>query len=324
MIPHRNIIKDTGRILFWYPLRWLLLLMPFSIISVIGNFLGRLDYLFSGSERIKKMARNMAHVFNFNTNERELKKIIRKNLQNHCKNVLEFVKYPQLNNNNIKKILTFEGIDILNKELTKGRGVILATAHFGAKQLLQVGLGLKGYKINQIHYHMSEEELTYVQKRVSQKQRIKIEEKIPATFIPANSFLRSAFDCLKKNEILVMAADGIGLPEHMKKGYTPFKFLGKSMLFPSNIPSLAKRTGSSILPIFVIRQKDNKHKIMIKHPININSQSEIDITLKFIKILENYILQYPYLWEFWEEFEEGTLIVASDEQKTTVGGSLDT
>lgn len=313
MVPHRNIIKDAGRLLFWYPLRWFILLMPFSVVYCIGNFLGILDYLFSGSKRIEKMARNMAQVFN--NDEKELKSIIRKNLQNHCKNVLEFVKYPQLTSNNIEKILTFEGIDILDIELAKENGVILATAHFGAKQLLQLGLGLRGYKINQIHYHMTEDELTYVQKRVSQKQRIKIEEKIPATFIPANSFLRAAFECLKKNEILVIAADGIGIPEHMKKGYGPFIFLGKKMLFPSNITSLAKRTGSSILPIFVIRNMNNKHKIIIESPINSNSQSEKDIMLKFIKLLENYILQYPHLWEFWEEFEKGNLIVASGSRK---------
>jgi lauroyl/myristoyl acyltransferase len=79
-------------------------------------------------------------------------------------------------------------------------------------------------------------------------------------------------------------------------------------LFPSNIISLAKRTGASVLPIFVIRDRI-KHKIVIEPAIEINSKSNEDAFEEFVKILEKYIRQYPSLWEFWEEFEEGVLIV---------------
>ena len=254
------------------------------------------------------MVKNISQSFGYD--EKEARRMIKNNLQNHCRNVLEFIKYPQLNRENIANFLSFEDLEFLDKELAKGKGVILVTSHFGAKQLLQVGLGLRGYKLNQIYYHMSHNELTFIQKNVSQKQRQKIEEKIPAKFIPVNGFLRSAYNCLKKNEILVIAADGIGLPEHMDKGYAPFSFLGKRVLFPSNILSLAKRTGASVVPIFVIRE-GIRHKIVIEPAIEVKSKSIEDAFKEFVKILERYVLKYPFLWEFWEEFEEGNLI-ASD------------
>lgn len=308
MIAHRNLLKDIGRVLFWFPLRWGVNLMPFSTVYWIGGVLGYLDYLFSGTKRIKKMAKNISQVFEYD--EKEVKRIIRNNLQDHCRNVLEFIKYPQLNGENIAKFVSFEGVELLDRELTKGRGVILATSHFGAKQLLQAALGFRTYKVNQINYHMSSEELTFIQKHVSQRQRKKIEEKIPANFIPANSFLRSAYNCLKNNEILIIAADGIGLPEHMDKGYSTFSFLGKKVLFPSKTVSLAERTGASIVPVFVIRE-GIKHKIVFEPVIEINSKSIEDSFNEFVKLLEKYIRRYPHLWEFWEEFEEGNLI-ASD------------
>ncbi len=289
--------------------------MPFSIVFWIGKVLGEIDYLLSGTKRIEKMVRNISQVFN--TDEKKSKSVVKKNLHNHCRNILEFIKYPQLNQNNITNFLSIEGIGVLDKELEKGKGVILATAHFGAKQLLQVGLGLRGYSLNQIHYHMTAKELTFIQKKVSQRLRMKIEEKIPAEFISIKSFMRSAYSCLMKNQILVVAGDGIGLPEHMNKGYSSFSFLGKDVYFPSNILNLAKRTGASVVPAFVIRERE-MHKIIIEPAIKSDLKSIEDIFKEFVEIFEKYVHQYPCLWEFWEEFEEGNLIVASERNKSTV------
>jgi KDO2-lipid IV(A) lauroyltransferase len=290
-----------------------------SLVSLVGDYLGYLDYFFSGSKRIEKMTRNISQVFE--RDENELKKIIKKNLQNHARNVLELIKYPQINRNNLPNFLSTEGLENLDRELQKGKGVILATAHFGAKQLLQVGLGLSGYKLNQIHYHMTEDELSFIQKRVSQKQRIRIEQQIPITFIASNSFLRSVYNCLKKNEIVIIAADGIGIPKHMKKGYEPFNFFNKKMLFPTNIATLSKRTGASVLPVFVVREGNIKHKMIIEPPINTNGSDDNPVKT-FIGSLEKYIRQYPHLWEFWEEFEEETLIVDPDKKEDSVEGCL--
>ncbi len=306
MVPHKELLKDIGRVFFWYPVRWTVNFISFSSIYWIGKIVGDLDFIFSGSKRIDKMVKNISRVFE--GNERDMKTIIRNNLQNHSRNVLEFIKYPQLNLENISNILSVEGFEFLDKELAKNKGVILATAHFGAKQMLQVGIGLRGYKVNQIHYHMEKDELTFIQKKVSQRQRIKIEEKIPADFISAKTFMRSAFNCLKKNQMLIIAVDGIGIPEHMKKGYIPYLFFGKRVLFPSNLLSLSKRTGASVVPAFVLRE-GFRHRIIIKEALDINSRSDEDIFKEFIEILENYIRKYPHFWEFWEEFEEGRMIV---------------
>ena len=320
MVPRRNIVKDCARILFWYPVKWFVKLVPFSLVCWIGNFFGYMDYLFSGSERINKMINNISQVFE--EDKKALRNIVKKNLQNHCRNVLEFIKYPQLNRKNLSDILLIEGIDILNRELSREKGVILVTAHFGAKQILQIGLGLKGYKLNQICYHMDRDELSFIQKNVSQRQRIKIEEKIPVNFISAKSFMRSAYRCLRENQILIIAADGIGIPKYMNKGYTQFTFLGKRVLFPTNMSLLAKKTGSSVLPAFVIRGEGIKHKIVIEQPIGTNSRLNEDTINEFVKILERYVLRFPYLWEFWEEFEEGTLIEVADKKTSTETLSL--
>lgn len=305
MIPHRNIFKDIGRIFFWFPLRWCTRIVPFSIIYWVGGVLGNVDYILSGRKRTKRMVKNISLVFR--NDEKEASRIIRKNLQNHCRTVLEFMKYPQINTANLAKVVSFEGLEFLDAELNKGNGVILSTAHFGAKQSLQIALGHKGYPINQIYYHMSRDELSFVQKNVSQKQRKKIEEKIPCTFISAKGFLRSAYRCIKNNEILIIAADGIGLKDYMDKSFFPFEFLGKKMLFPTGAASMAKKTGAGMIPVFVVREK-TKHRIVFESPINISGETNIDAVKHYVRVLEKYVRQYPALWEFWEEFEKGYLL----------------
>jgi hypothetical protein len=67
----------------------------------------------------------------------------------------------------------------------------------------------------------------------------------------------------------------------------------------------------------VIRNK-RRHRIIFEPAIAIDAESDKDVFRRYIKILEKYIGQYPHLWEFWEEFEEGTLMVKSRRQRNSV------
>jgi KDO2-lipid IV(A) lauroyltransferase len=287
------------------------------MINYIGKIIGLLDYLFS-KKRVRRMSKNLEQVFGGNSTEKELAAIIRENLGNHYKNIMELFKYHQLNEKNLERFVSFNGLNYLETELKKGRGIILGLGHFGPKQLILVALGLKGYKLNQVCYHMIEEELTFIRKYVSQKQRLKLERKIPAHFINLGRSLRPAFEALNKNQILLITGDGIGLPHHINQTYSEFKFLGKRCLFPLGMIILAKKTGASLLPTFIIR-KGPHHNIIIEPPIEIdysqegqkNQESLKEEFKKFLRILEDYIRKWPSQWEFWEEFEEGNIIVPS-------------
>jgi len=308
MRAHKNVAKDIGRVIFWFPVRWCVQLMPFSLVYSMGTFLGLLDYYFSGKKCIQSMKTNLMDTLGYSRQTAD--KIIRQSLQHHSRNVLELIKYPQINARNMSDVIEFEGIEHLDKALEKGKGVIMMTGHFGAKQILQSGLGHLNYPVTQLNYHMQSQECTWIQKNVSQRQRIHIENKLPVKFVSSQGFLGSVVKSLKKNEILLVAGDGIGIKEHMAKGYQPFPFLGRSMLFPVGGVTLAKRTQASILPVFAMRKR-HRHKIVIESQIDPELEREGAIKA-YIFILEKYIRQEPTLWEFWEEFEPGFLIPESD------------
>lgn len=304
MIAGSSRLKDGARLIFWFPVRWMIQLLPFRAAYLFGGILGDMDYLLSGRQRILSMARNIASALGIPMEP--ARRIVRQNLRNHLRNTLELIKYPGLNRDSIQPYLTFQGLAHLEKAMGQGRGVVLMTAHFGAKQFLQVALGLEGYPLNQINYHMNGSRLSPVQIRISQRQRIAIEDALPIHFISAGKFLRPVFDCLKNKEILIIAGDGSGIRSMMNSSYLPFDFLGARMKFPTLIVRLARKTGSPILPTFVFR-KGAAHTVAFFPPLDTRTLDDQVVLKDYICLLERHIGTHPSLWEFWEEFTEDNL-----------------
>ena len=309
MIAHRNLLKDIGRLIFWFPVRWCVGLLGFGAVHRLGGFLGAVDYLLLGRRSARRIAANIADALG--CDPKRARRIARLNLQSHYRNVLELIKYPRIGRDEISQLLQYEHLDRLKSCLDVKKGVILLTAHFGAKQLVQLALGLEGYHVYQIHYHMQAEELSWVQKNISQRHRVKIEGQIPVTFIPADGFKRAAYRCLKDNHVLIIAGDGSGIKGRMDQSYRPFEFLGKQMLFPTGAISLAKRTGAAVVPAFVVRD-DYRHRVVFEQPLVLGDEPDEHAVRAYVDLLEKQVRRCPHLWEFWEEFEPGNLIAVEE------------
>lgn len=308
MKPARNLIKDAGRLVFWFPVRWVVQALPFGVLYRLGGWVGRLDRLLSGRGRIDRMERNIAS--GLGCDPRRARQALNENLIMHARNMLEFLTFPRMNAAAARRWVEIDGAEHLDRERQAGRGVLLCTAHFGAKQMLQVALGHAGYSIAQINYHLEPEALSWVQRNVSQRQRMRIEEAIPCRFISAKGFLRDAFRLLKEGRILIVAADGAGRKEDMDDSFKPLPFLGKTMRFPTNYVSLAQRTGAALVPCFTVRD-GLMHRVEL-HPPLVPETAVQD----YVKLLEDYVRRYPHLWEFWEEFEEGELLAPTTTAST--------
>jgi len=303
MKPAVNMAKDMGRIAFWYPFRWLAQMLPLRAAPWVGKVLGFGDWALSGHARISRMKRNIRNALGQTA---PVGKILLANLQSHGMNMVEFMKYPQMDAPASQKLVTWQNREALDDALGKGKGVILLTAHFGAKQFLQLAMGYAGYAVNQINYHLTDEYLSWVQKHVAQKQRMRIESSIPCHYISAKGFLRDTFRCLQANELLIIAADGIGQKQLMDASFLPFPFMGKTMFFPANYVSLARRTGATLLPCFILRE-GHRHRIVFHSPVVGEGE---DAVRQYVSLLEQYVRRYPCFWEFWEELEEGQLLAS--------------
>ncbi len=299
MVIDKNLAKDLGRILFWYPLRGLVCALPLPFAYRLGGLLGLVHNALTRPAARQAMRATLSRALAV-APEMAGRLLIR-NHQNHLRNTLELLKYPALvRRNNADTISRMEGLGELQAALAEGRGVLVATAHYGAKQLLQVALPAAGFTVCQLNYHAPPERLTYVQRAVAQRLRRGIESSLRVTFIPARGHLRRAVECLQQGHVLIVAGDGSGVEEHRTASDRTFPFLGGSLRVPTGIASLAERMHAPVVPAFVVRE-GWRHRILLG-PILRSGQGR-DLLADYIALLERRVRERPDLWEFWEEFE---------------------
>lgn len=307
MITKENFARDVLRLIVWYPVRWIVRIVPLKYSLNVLRGMGDLHYFLSSGKRAA-ILNNLKIIFRDQekTETNFFPHTIRQYFRNHYINRLHIFLFPRLNKNNIDKIHTFEGIDNLNKVLALGRGCILLHPHFGPLFLPVHALGLEGYSGAALLL-TTDEGLSFIGRHIAYKLRIKYEKKMKANLIYADSFLRPLFKCLKENMVVFSIGDGSDGGRLLGK-FAEREFLGNKMLFPRGPALLSKKTGAPILPIFTVLQEDGRYKTTIHQPINLNNDiSEDEIASMFIEKMESYVLGYPYLWHFWDEFEERIL-----------------
>ena len=113
---------------------------------------------------------------------------------------------------------------------------------------------------------------------------------------PRRTCIKESLQCLKNNELVLMVAD-----EDKPKDGVFIDFFGYPASTATGPTVLSMRTGAPILPIFILRHKNNKHIITLLPPVEtINSGdliTDIQInTQRWSKVIEDYIRLYPEQW----------------------------
>lgn len=302
MITRENLARDILRLIIWYPVRWIVNIVPIKYAFNILRWMGDIHYFLSKIQRTIVL-KNLQTVF---LDEKLagagfFPYVIRQYFRNHYVNRLQILILPRLNKRNIEKIHTFEGIENLNSALSGRKGCILVHPHFGPLFLPVRALKLEGYPVAALVL-TTDEGLSFIGQHIAYRLRVKYENKMQVKLISVNSFLRPLFECMEDNMVLFTIGDGSDDGKLIGK-FLIKDFLGGKMPFPRGAAILAKKTGSPILPIFTILQKDDSYRTIIHEPINVNADiSEDDILSTFIEKMESYIVRYPHLWHFWDEF----------------------
>jgi len=104
---------------------------------------------------------------------------------------------------------------------------------------------------------------------------------------------------LRQNELLFIPLD-----QNFGNGGGVFvDFFGQKAATATGPVVFAMRTKAPIVPMFVIRQKDDTHKIMIEPPLKLEELTDDKEmiqrnTAKITQVIERYIRQYPQEWSW--------------------------
>jgi KDO2-lipid IV(A) lauroyltransferase len=291
---------DCLRWAYWYPFRLLVQRLSVKNIYFLGKLMGILVYLFAIKRR-KIIEQELILSLGRNLPSKKIKRIVRQSFKNFYQTQLEVFLYPKLNPDKIKETIQIEGKENLDFALSRGQGVILLFSHFGANQMIMPAIGYNGYKMNQLsgsakHWLRIVPERANLINRKILELRWHYEQSLPARHIDVFGSLKPAIRCLKNKEILGIALDGGG-----GKKQLALNFLGRTASFSTGPMELAQRTNAAVLPTFIIRKSEGKHRLIIHPQINSERSNVHSDIHKFLTLLESYIKKYPchyaqFLW----------------------------
>lgn len=265
--------------------------MPLGWVYKISESLSGLGYIIAAKQR-KTALESLSIAFGSEKSDKEIKEITRESFRNMAKGILELIylmAHPQL----LKERVTLEGKANLDKAFAAGRGVIAISAHFGNFPLMLIRLAQEDFKVNAIIRPMRDPKMD--EYSIGKRNKLGIGTIFSQ---PRSACVRNSLKTLKNNELVFIPLD-----QNFGTGGVYVDFFKRQAATATGPVTLALRTKSQIIPMFIVRGPDNTHKVIIESALDIEEKSDYNQTITFniarlTKIIENYIRRYPAEWSW--------------------------
>lgn len=269
---------------------WLLNKFPYSLVRSLTHVFIAVG--FRCTRRQRKIAlESLSIAFGQEKSPREMDLVIRDCFENLGRGMIEliyFMEHPKM----IQEQVFFEGKEFLEEAFKAGRGVIAVSAHFGNFPLMLLKLAQEGYKTHAI--------IRPARDQAIEKRFLKQRSQWGLNTIyshPRRECVETSLKALRHNELLFIPLD-----QNFGSGGGVFvEFFGQQAATATGPVVFAMRTQAPIVPMFVVRQKDDTHKIIIEPPLQLEESADDKEmiqhnTAKITQVIERYIRKYPQEW----------------------------
>ena len=271
---------------------FLIPLLPLKGSYIIARMLSHASLRFLKKQR-NTILGNMDVAFGNQKSEEEKMETAREMVTNVFKGFFEGFYIASRFRKKVYNIVTIEGREHLDQALSHGKGVIALSAHFGNFTMLGAVMVKEHYPF----YMVIRDPKSKPVAKLFKKFRDASGQKTIITQ-PWRECLKKMLNCLRNNQIVCLITD-----ENKRRGGVNVDFFGHNSPTAVGPSVLSLRTGAAIVPMFIIRQKDDTHKIIIEPALKFDltgDQAEDirRITSTFTERIEFYIKAYPTQW-FW-------------------------
>ena len=203
----------------------------------------------------------------------------------------EFFEIPSLTKENMSDWVKFEGLENYHRPLSKKKGIILYTGHFGNWELMAACLGLQGMIVNIIYRALDnpvlEDFVAWFRTHTGHK------------VIPKGGAVKKIVRLLSNNEMT-----GVLIDQNVSWSEGAFvDFFGRPASTTTGLAALALQTGAAVIPLFIVRLEDRTHKIIIYEEVKVTKTDDYEADLfentqRFTGIIEDIVRRYPdqYFW----------------------------
>jgi Kdo2-lipid IVA lauroyltransferase/acyltransferase len=248
----------------------------------------RLLFILDGRHR-RIALRNLALAFPEKRAE-ERKEIARSAFSNMGRVSAEFTYTPRLKEGPLDSFIYYEGGENVSRAHQKGRGIIFLTAHFGNWEWMAAGFPLAiGQNCHVVFRPLDSPFLDGVveQVRTSTGNRA----------VPKQKAMGQILRLLRAGK-----AVGILLDQNMAWQEGVFvDFFGEKACTNTGMALLALKTGAAVLPVFNVREKDGRYRVIFEPevPLVRTGNKDVDVvqnTQLFTRVIERYIRDHPDHW----------------------------
>ncbi len=243
-----------------------------------------------GRHAVMSNLRKIIECRGISPSRRRLRLMARRTFQNFGKYVVDFFRYGKFTREKVDRLVSIEHGERLDEALEPGNGVLAVTAHYGSWEIGGAVLAALGYPVSAIVLPENNKRTDRLFQRRREVRGIKP--------IPLGKAARGAMKALQRGEFVAILAD-----RDYTKNNKQFKFFGVPAYLPTGPAALCMRTGASLLPAFLVRQKDDNYLLRFSEPlIPAENETVESIQEAICGILEKEISKDPTQWYMFREF----------------------
>lgn len=263
--------------------------LPYPLVLALGSAFGALHWALGRSQRRRAIAQLQQRL---EVSEPEAAAIARRMFRNIGRTLLEVLYIPALTKEKLERWVTMENFHYLTEALSRGKGVVILTAHFGnwewmAARMAQAGLPMAAIAETQPDAGVD---------RLLNEYRIRVGL---APYARGNALV-AAMKALKSGSILGFLAD-----QDAKASGVFVPFFGRQASTPQGPALFALRCGAPVIPAFIVRQPKKGHRILFSPPIYGDLAADPAVELKRLtaemtREMETRIRRQPDHWWWFQ------------------------
>jgi len=231
---------------------------------------------------------NIGYVLGKGASQKQIDGLAKGSLRNYFRYLVDFVCLPAVKPEDIRKRVTVQGWDNLERALREGKGAILVSLHQGNWDLCGAAIALRNYPLNVVVESLPSAKLNeFVQSRRRERE-MKV--------IPMENGVGMMVQALRRNELLAILIDIPGAD----KGVA-VRFFDAITHVPRGAATLALKTEAKVVPVSSVRLSDNSILAFIGEHIRFQPSGELKkdiqaLTQSIMSSMERFVSQYPEHW----------------------------
>ncbi|MEB3223904.1 MAG: lysophospholipid acyltransferase family protein [Candidatus Sericytochromatia bacterium] len=216
--------------------------------------------------------------------EADLGRVARAHVRELARNIVELLRLPLFPVERHAVVAGVTGWEHVVAAVSAGRGVIVATAHYGNWEVLGAELAARGLVLHVLVQPPSQPAFD----RLFQEARGAVGVRTWANAGAAS--LRPVVRALRAGEALGLLAD-----QHGESQEAIVRLFGRPVSAPTGVFALARRTGAAVLPMRLVRGADDRHWLHVEPALPPSGDVEADMQALYAAY-ERWIRERPEHW----------------------------